>query len=203
MRLLLLPLAALALVACQPKAAEPALSEAEKMGQDEPGAPFDPPPATKPLPFEALSKTAESFTGNITLQALPPAGPNAAPVMRLEAGNGIVYQTDLVPGGAASAPAVKWSEIFNTPIDVTAEPANGSPSIDIHAVSLETIPATAPNGGFCGKERTGFIAMAIPLEIAGGIQMMSLAAFKGEQWPPKAEADFCGTFNYALPAPPQ
>ncbi|MGH6644782.1 MAG: hypothetical protein ACRED3_19020, partial [Bradyrhizobium sp.] len=82
MRLVLQPslaltMAVLALAACQPKAAEPALSEAEKMGQDEPGAPFDPPPATKPLPFEALSKTAESFTGNITLQALPPAGPNA------------------------------------------------------------------------------------------------------------------------------
>jgi hypothetical protein len=202
MRILLLSLAALALVACQPKAAEPALSEAETFGQDEPGAPFDPPPALKPLAFEALSKTAASFTGNITLQALPPPRPNAAPVMRLEAGNGIVYQTDLIPGGAAQAKAVKWSDIFNAPIDTSDSPPNGSPSVDIHAVTVETVPPTAPNGGFCGKERTGFIAMAIPLD-AGGVQMMSLAAFKGDQWPPKAETDLCGTFNYVLPAPPQ
>lgn len=206
MRRLLLPFIAvslpgLALAACQPKADAPAPAASEAVGKDEASAPADRPAATRPVPFDALSKTAEAFTGAITLAALQPAGPNAAPAMRLEASNGLVYETELVSGGAAQATAIKWADIFNAPVDVSGSPAPGAATVDIHAVSRETVPPGLTNGGLCGKEKTTAIAMAIPIEIPGGM-MMSIAAFKGGQWPPKSETDLCGIFNYAPPAPP-
>jgi hypothetical protein len=203
MRLVLLA-AAFALAACQP-AEPPAAPDAApaagagETGQDEPGAPQAPGGvAMTPVTFEAMSKTAESFTGAITLTAVSPVGPNAAPTMILETANGQRYETELVPGGAAQASVVDWASVFNTAVDLSGEPASASPSVDIHVVNAETVPETAPNGGFCGKTKTFALAIAAPIEGAGG-RYLGLAAFSGDQWPPKEATQLCGTFNYILP----
>lgn len=192
--------AALALAACQPQAGEIAQVDPEpdyeELGMDHPDAPADPDPNMSAVKLDALSKTAEAFTGAITLQALPRPGPNATPRMKLTSATGLVYETELAPGGAEQA-SLDWSAIFATPIDLTT-PAADSPSIDIHIVSVETISPTAPNGGFCGAEPTFALAMATPIPV-GDDNMVGVAAFKGAQWPPVDESALCGTFNYAPP----
>jgi hypothetical protein len=188
---------ALALAACQPQ-----LSEAEKMGQDEPGAPMEPAPDPTPVKFEALSKTAMSFTGAVSLSALPRPGPNATPRMKIAAATGIVYETELVPGGAEQAAKVDWQALFNEQVVVTGNPPPGAPSVDMHSVISETIPPGTPNGGLCAPDKTGYIAMATNLTI-GAAPAMSIAAFKGDTWPPKDETALCGTFSYTPPSPPR
>jgi hypothetical protein len=188
--------AVLALAACQP--AEK-LSESEKLGQDEPGAPMELAPDPTPVTFTAMSKTAEAFTGDIGLSAQPRPGPNATPRMKITTATGIVYETELLPGGAEQATAIDWKALFGQDVVVAANPPPGAPSIDMHLVSLETVPPGAPNGGFCGDEKTFAIAMATGLSNPGG-KFMSISAFKGDQWPPKDDSVLCGTFNYIPPA---
>ena len=77
-----------------------------------------------------------------------------------------------------------------TPVDV--------PSVDVHAIKLETVSAKAPHGGFCGKEKTGFLAMAIPITTPSGLSM-AIAAFKGDHWPPKDGGGLCGVYTYNMP----
>lgn len=174
----------------------------EEMGQDEPGAPMEPAPEPRPVTFEAMSKTAEAFTGAITLSAEPRPGPNAAPRMKLVGANGLTFVTELMPGGAERAPAVDWKALFGEEVVVTGDAPPGASTVDLHAVVEEVVPNTATNGGFCGKdEPTAFIAMATGLD-SGGQPYISIAAFKGNVWPPAAETDLCGTFNYIPPAPP-
>ena len=169
------------------------------MGQDDPAAPPEAAPDPMPVKFPALSKTAEAFTGDVSLSAQPQPGPNAAPRMKIEAATGLVYETELVPGGAEQATAIDWKSIFNAEVVTAANPPRGAPSVDMHAVISETIPPGAPNGGFCGADRTTFIAMASGINVAG-TDIVSLAAFKGDVWPPKDETALCGTFNYAPPS---
>lgn len=174
----------------------------EEMGQDEPGAPMEPAPDPRPMVFEAMSKTAEAFTGAITLTAEPRSGPNSPPSMKLVGANGLTYVTELLPGAAEQATSVDWKALFGADVVVGGDPAPGAPSIDIHSISREEVPAAAMNGGFCGKDTPpSFIAMATGLE-SGGQPFISIAAFKGNVWPPAAETDLCGTFNYIPPAPP-
>ncbi len=192
-------LAALVLAACQPTREDPALAPtAQDSGLDDPDAPTVPPPDPAPVTFEALSKTAEAFTGAISLSVQPRAGPNAQPAMKLEAATGLIYLTELNPGGAEQARVIDWKGIFGADVVAAANPPSGAPSIDLHIVTSETVPPAAPNGGFCGDEKTFAIAMATGLFV-GAQQMISLAAFKGDQWPPADETALCGTFNYAPP----
>ena len=58
----------------------------------------------------------------------------------------------------------------------------------------ETIPKDAPNGGFCKK--VGFLATY--LVKSPGAEDMTIAAFEGDQWPPKDETALCGTFTYSI-----
>lgn len=175
----------------------------EEMGQDEPGAPMEPAPDPRPVTFAAMSKTAEAFTGAITLSVEPRSGPNAAPRMKMVGANGLTFITELLPGAAEQATVINWKEVFGEDVVVSGDAPPGGPSIDMHSVVQEDVPNTALNGGFCGKdEPTSFIAMATGLGSAGG-QYMSIAAFKGNAWPPASADVLCGTFNYIPPAPPQ
>ncbi len=180
----------------------PAEPTAEEMGQDEVGAPMEPAPDPRPMVFEAMSKTAEAFTGAITLTAEPRSGLNSPPSMKLVGANGLTYVTELLPGAAEQATVIDWKALFGADVAVTGDAAPGAPSIDIHSIAREEIPAGAVNGGFCGKDAAAsFIAMATGLD-SGGQPFISIAAFKGNVWPPAAETDLCGTFNYIPPAPP-
>lgn len=180
-----------ALAACQPAAEEPAAPTPEELGQDEPGAPL-PEVDTTPVAWEAMSKTAESFTGPITVAKLPYAGPNDTESIRIEAANGIVYEADLIPGTAEDA-SVDWAAIVVVP---EGQPA---PPVSIYAVTSEIVPEGTPNGGLCDK--TFALAIAyLDRESIG--ETMTVAAFDGDQWPPVAETALCGTFGYAKPLTP-
>jgi hypothetical protein len=194
---LALAAAVLALAACQPRQPGADTSDVEA-GQDELPAAPEPAPNPAPVTFEPLSKTAEAFTGAIALSSRPRAGPNAPPAMKLEAASGLVYETELNPGGAEQASAIDWKAVFGPDIVSAADPPPGSPSIDLHIVTLEAAPAVAPNGGLCGADRTFAIAMATGLSV-GAQGMMSIAAFRGDRWPPESETALCGTFSYAPP----
>lgn len=188
------------LVACGPQPSpEPT---PEELGQDEPGAPMAPAPDPRPMTFEAMSRTAEAFTGAITLSAEPRGGPNAPPAMKLVGANGLTLLTELIPGGAEQATVVDWKALFGEEVVVTGNAPPGAPSVDVHSVVKEEAPAGAANGGFCGADTpTTFLAMATGLG-AQGQPYMSLAAFKGDVWPPASADALCGTFNYIPPASP-
>lgn len=201
--LTLVALCALLAAACGPSPTDaPAEPTPEEMGQDDPDAPMEPPPEPNPVTFEAMSRTAEAFTGAITLTAEPRSGPNAPPAMKLVAANGLTLHTELIPGGAEQATVIDWKALFGQDVVASGNAAPGAPSIDMHSVFQEDVPATATNGGLCGAEPTSFLAMATGLE-SGGQKFMSIAAFKGDVWPPASEEALCGTFNYIPPSAPQ
>ncbi|MEZ6028600.1 MAG: hypothetical protein R3C46_02520 [Hyphomonadaceae bacterium] len=169
-------------------------------GSDEPGAPMEPVPDPRPMTFEAMSRTAEAFTGAITLTAEPRSGPNAPPAMKIAAANGLVLRTELMPGAAEQATIIDWKALFGDGVVVGADAPPGAPTIDMHAVVSEEVPAASINGGLCGPdEPAAFIAMATGLEL-GGHKYMSIAAFRGHVWPPENPDVLCGTFNYVPPA---
>jgi len=192
MRLTSTFLAVLALAACQPEAKpfatiEPTL---EEMGQDDPGAPFVPAAVGPARTYEAMSKTAMSFTpGKLTLTPTPQASPNLPEGATFAFENGITYETTLMPGGA---------EMGDKPYDFASVfPATAGPfdptKIVMYTVDKETIPATAPNGGFC-KTAMAF-ATYTQADTAG--ETLTIAAFDGDQWPPKEDTHLCGTFAYS------
>jgi hypothetical protein len=209
MRLTCLALSILALAACQPgtdKAKAAANADARTQAEAKAEAPAAAPAAdgqpqlvSQAVSFDPLSKTAESVTGALSLSILPPSTPDAPPMTRMTASNGSVYETALVPGGAETARDVDWSSIFSTRISFEPNAPADVPSVDLHAVKSETIAPKAPNGGFCGKEKTGFLAMAIPITLPGGGLAMSIAAFKGDAWPPKDATALCGVYTYNTP----
>lgn len=189
-------LVVLALAACQPSPAE----TAEETPVAPAPAPEEPVVQARGATFEAMSRTAEAFTGNITLNAEPRARDDAPPSMKLVGANGLTFVTGLIPGGAEQATKVDWKALFGEQVVVSGNPPPGAPSVDVHRIVREDVPQTATNGGYCGQAPTGFIAMATGLEVQGQ-PFMSIAAFKGDVWPPANETDLCGTFNYAPPAP--
>ena len=206
-----LGLGAATLAGCQPKtdvaskapdvkaeAASGASSGASSGVRDAPNAPAPVQVAVRATSFDPLSKTAESVTGALSLTALPQAGPNAAPTTRMQTSNGTVYETELVPGGAEQATAVDWSKLFGTKVSFEPNAPVDVPSVDLHSINHETISAKAPHGGFCGKEKTGFLAMAIPISTPTGV-IMAIAAFKGDHWPTKAASGLCGVYTYNMP----
>ena len=194
--------AVLAAACGAPQTEAPTEPTPEEMGQDDPNAPMEPPPAPNPVTFAAMSKTAEAFTGAITLTAEPRSGPNAPPAMKLVAANGLTIWTELLPGAAGQATVIDWKALFGQDVAVSGDAAPGVASIEMHSIFQEDIPATAANGGLCGTEPTSFIAMATGLESVGQ-KFMSIAAFKGDVWPPASLDALCGTFNYIPPSAPQ
>lgn len=162
--------------------------------------PADSPPAPRPVTFEAMSRTAMSITGPITLSVEPSFGENAPPSMKMVTSTGVEFITELIPGGAEQAISVDWRAIFGDTMPVSGVSAPGGPNIDMHSVVKETVPKEAVNGGLCGVEPTAFIAMATGLE-SGGEPFMSIAAFGGDTWPPANGDKLCGVYSYTPPAP--
>ena len=189
--------ALLALSACGPSPADKEAAEAkqrEEMGQDDPSMPFDPQPPGPPRTYEAMSKTAMSFTpGALTLTPTAQKSENLPPGAVFAFGNGYTLETTEEPGGAEMGPsgrAADWQSIFVDPsgaqIDVMA--------INMYSVDKETIPPGAPNGGFC--KSTDFLATYVVK--SPGAEDLTIAAFETKVWPPADEKALCGTFTYSI-----
>jgi hypothetical protein len=188
---LLIPATILALAACEPaKPAEEATAPREEITPGDPASSFMPPPVDPPRTYEAYSKTAMSFTpGVLTLTQTPQKSENTAPGAVFAFGNGIIYETTSIPGGATQgATPPDWSKIF---VDTSGAPIDAS-QVQMHSVDKETVPPGTPNGGFCAK--TSFLATYTVR--SPGAEDLTIAAFQGDQWPPKDETALCGTFTY-------
>ncbi len=190
MRLTATFFAVLALAACQPEPT-PAEPTPEEMGQDDPSVPFAPAAVGPSRTYEAMSKTAMSFTpGKLTITPTPQVGPNSPEGAIFAFENGITYETTLMPGGA---------DMGETPYDFASlfpvtSGAFDPAKIVMYAVDKETIPATTPNGGFC-KTPFAFATYAMKDDL---FETFTIAAFDGDQWPPKDDTRLCGTFAYTL-----
>ena len=193
MRLTATLFAVLALAACQRDARPVQTAEPtpEEMGQDDPSVPFTPAAVGPARIYEAMSKTAMSFTpGKLTLTPTPQASPNLPEGAIFAFENGITYETTLMPGGA---------DMGEKPYDFASLfPAAAGPfdsaKIAMYTVDKETIPAKTPNGGFCKTARA--FATFTQADTLG--ETLTIAAFDGDQWPPKDDAHLCGTFAYSL-----
>lgn len=190
MRFALTIAAAVLLAACQPAAEQAAGPTPEELGQDDPSVPFVPAPVGPPRDYEAMSKTAMSFTpGKLTITETPQASENLPSGAIFHFANGIEYRTTSMPGGATQgAPAYDWSNVIvdpNAPVDPE--------KIEMYGVDSETVPPGTPNGGLC--EKTSFLA--VYKLVSPGAEDITIAAFSGDQWPPAGENVLCGTFSYS------
>ncbi|HOY78117.1 MAG TPA: hypothetical protein PLN33_09940 [Hyphomonadaceae bacterium] len=197
MRALMLVSASLmVLAACQPEtkpASETAAAQPtpEEMGQDDPSVVFEPAPVGPPKTYEAMSKTAMSFTpGKLTVTPTPQQSINLPSGATFAFENGIRYETVMVPGGAGMGdPVYDWKGVF----------PNASGTVDVgdiemYTVEAETIPPGTPNGGLCDKP---FIFAVYPHIDSQG-EVITIAAFTGDGWPPeKPDTALCGTFSYS------
>jgi len=184
--------AVLALAACEPaKPGEEATAPAaDEIGADHPASSFMPAPVGPPRTYEAMSKTAMSFTpGVLILTPTQQKSENLPSGMVFAFGNGIIYETTSMPGGALQGE--KPFDFANIMID-PAGPIDAS-KIEMFSVDKETVPPDAPNGGLCAK--TSFLATYVVR--SPGAEDITIAAFQGDQWPPKEETALCGTFTYA------
>ncbi len=191
---LTLAAALLALAACQPAAVTPAEPTPEEMGQDDPGVVFESAPVGPAKTYEAMSKTAMSFTpGKLTVTPTPQESVNLPEGVVFAFENGITYKGTLIPGGASMGPDAKpadWANIF---IDLSGKPIDPL-LIVMYSVDVETVPPGTPNGGLCAK--AGFLATYSVTSASG--EDMTIAAFEGDGWPPASETALCGTFSYTL-----
>ncbi len=190
MRLTATLLAVLALAACQPEA-KPAELTPEEMGQDDPSVPFVAAAVGPARTYEAYSKTAMSFTpGKLTITPTPQASVNLPEGAIFAFANGITYETTLMPGGAdMGAPRYDFASLF---------PATSGPfdpaKIVMYTIDVQTIPQKTPNGGFCDNA----FAFSTYTQADDQFETLTIAAFDGDQWPPKDDTHMCGTFTYTL-----
>jgi hypothetical protein len=169
---------AAALAACSPAP--------ETSGQDAPGASAEP-VSTGPRTYDALSKTAEAFTGALTMTELDRVGPNAPQRYLLAAANGHTWEISYA--GKATLDDAIGDDVFGSFFQVPEQTP-----IALYAVDQEQVKPGTPNGGLCMPGKTGFLA------IAESGDSMEIAAFSGAAWPPPANKPppLCGTFNYAV-----
>lgn len=206
MRFLFAAASLFALAACQPdppqsgssKSEEAkAQAEREKMGQDDPNVPFVPASVGPSSQWNAMSKTAMSFTpGVVTITPTPQKSDNLPEGMIFSVEKGFTYEATLMPGGATQGGDnnhVKWDDVFTTLNGAKVDPEK----IVMYAVDSEKMPPQgdpgAPNGGFCGK--TAFLAMYTVPDATSG-EILTVAAFDSDVWPPKDDKSFCGNFAY-------
>ncbi len=184
--------AALVLAACEPAgpAEEATASASGETGAGHPASSFMPAPVGQPRTYEAMSRTAMSFTpGVLILTPTQQRHENLPPGMVFAFGNGIIYETTSMPGGAVQGDKTfDWTNVMIDP----GGPADAS-QVEMYAVDKETVPPDAPNGGLCTK--TSFLATYVVR--SPGAEDITIAAFQGDQWPPKEETALCGTFTYA------
>jgi|GEM_PF-4365941 len=131
--------------------------------------------------FVAVSNTAMSLTGDATVK---PDGISFA----LDQS----YVTGPVVASTAGEPYTstdRWVDLFGVMPDTPVE---------IRPVTSQQVGAKAVNGGLCGAEKVGHIAL-VRKNVGTPSEMLLMAAFKGAAAPGTAASpnDFCGTFNYA------
>jgi hypothetical protein len=194
MRLAATFLAAALLAACQPApvpAPAPVEPTPEEMGQDDADVPFVPAAVGPAKEYEAMSKTAMSFTpGVLKITPTPQKSPNLPEGAVFTFGNGYILDTTLSPGGAMmGATPYNFAPVFIVPDGETFT----AEDVKLYDVDDEIVPPGAPNGGFCDK--TSFIATYTVTR--PGAEDVTIAAFNGDQWPPVAETALCGTFTYS------
>ena len=181
----------LALAACGPKASDTQKPD----GVDEPGAPTTAANVEGPVRhYDAISKTAEAFTGALDISDVSPVGPNATPSIKISAATGLTYEANQVSTarGGDHVGIGMWASFMPIPEDA---------DVVLYSVTNEHVDAKAPNGGLCGGgEKISFLATASYGE-DDGAKMMQIAAFSDPSWPPKKTPKLCGTFTYQLQTP--
>ncbi len=164
---------------------------------DDPGIPFVPPEPGPARTYDAVSKTAMAFTpGVLTLTPTPQPSENMPSGATFAFGNGIKYETTLMPGGAMQgepARLPKWADVFQDLTGAPIDPAN----VVMYAIDTETIPPNSPNGGLC--KRANFLATYTVT--SAGAEDFTIAAFEGDDWPPASGTALCGTFTYSSTKP--
>jgi hypothetical protein len=137
--------------------------------------------------YEAMSTTAMSITGDLTVDA-------ASLTCALDQ----TYGTKPVGRVAATQDYAKGAGSWATLLGVPA-----SLEVELREVAVEKVGKKAPNGGLCAPAKTTFLALVRTLEPGSApgtrrITGLRLAAFKGAQapGPDGGETDLCGTFNY-------
>jgi hypothetical protein len=168
------------LAACGPNA--------DQSGQDEPRAP-QASTESAPRAYDAISKTAEAFSGALRISEVSPTGPNDAPSLKLITATGHVYETDFVSAAGPNDQVgiTPWTNMMTVPQDAR---------IEVHAVQSELVNPQAANGGWCAPGKTHFIALATYKDGAGQ-DSLQIAAFSDEKWPPDRAPALCGTFLFA------
>lgn len=182
MKITLAALALLSLAACNP-----APNSAET-GEDDPNSAAT--AESAPRVYDAMSRTAESFTGALEFHDAARAGPDAPRSMNVVAEMGHEWDITWVQDQTGA------DTIANRPW-VTLLPIANDASVNVYTVDKETIKAGTANGGPCAPAATRFMVFSEG-ENASGERQLSIATFSDEQWPPKNVTGLCGTFTYVL-----
>jgi hypothetical protein len=196
MRIVLTAAASLLVLAACNKAEAPkpvpSTPTAGEMGQDDPSVPFSPPTPGAAHTYEAVSKTAMSITGNLTLAPTAQTGPNMPPGAIFTFAKGMAITATLMPGGAEQgAPPFDFKSAFPS-----QRPLNIG-KIEMYSVETEKPGPGSKTGSICDK--TGFVATYLD---DGGTpdaadDLLMLAAFTSDDWPPsKPDAALCATYTY-------
>lgn len=136
--------------------------------------------------FVAVSNTAMSFTGDLTITT-------GAIVAALDQRYSVGSASRVPASETYAAGAGTWAQLLALP--------EGS-TVQLHRVVSQAAGANAPNGSFCGGEKTTYLGIALASDSLGE-PALKIAAFKGKKAPgPKAsEGELCGTFSYSATAP--
>lgn len=175
-----LVLAAAVLTACG-KPAE--LAPAEPAPTPEAAAAFTP----TPVVWEPMSKTADAFTGALTITPLEAAPAGDPAPLKIESATGLYFETQPLARDKAAAPKIDWASVL-------ASEGLAAGAVEVHEAVRQEALASAPNGGLCGDQ--GVYALAIAKTQDAGGETLRIAAFGGNEWPPLAETALCGTFFY-------
>jgi hypothetical protein len=199
MRIVAIGVAGLSLLAACQKAeapdpaTRPLASVGAETGSDEPGAPFSPAAVGAAQAYLGLSKTAMSLTGDLSLTPTTQTGPNMPPGATFTFARGMALTTTLMPGGATyGATPYDWKAAFSSQRPLALD------KIAMYSVETETPAPSAKTGSICDKTR--FIATYLDDggTPAASDDMLMLAAFSSDDWPPsKPDTALCATFIYS------
>lgn len=136
--------------------------------------------------FVAMSNTAMSFTGDLTVTP-------GAIVAALDQRYSVASASRVPASETYAAGAGSWAQLLTLPEGAY---------VQLRRVTSQTAGAAAPNGSFCGSEPTTYLGLALAADSLGE-PALKIAAFKGKEAPgPKtSEGELCGTFTYSALAP--
>jgi hypothetical protein len=172
-----------ALAGCQAQA--PTVAPQDASGAENPAAgsrlagasPFD-------GRFNAISKTAMAITGDLTVKG-----------DAITSSLGHSWTTAAGPEIAADAPLNAAGDTLKGFLALEDEP---SLFVAVKAITAETVPATATNGGLCGQDKATYIAFVRRLDPADAHDSaLFIAAFTGAGPPgPASNLAICATYTF-------